>query len=74
MQNKTIAFERWLISNYPEREDNPDYECSVCEGDGFIDDTGLEYVACISCFGTGSSMYDEYEKQYEIDQERLRKF
>ena len=77
MQNKTIAFERWLISNYPEREDNPDYECSVCEGDGFIDKDyaeGEDVEYCISCFGTGSSMYDEYEKQYETDQERLRKF
>jgi len=76
MELKIIEFERWLINNYPEREDNPDYECSVCDGTGIMeeydDPFGDEY--CISCFGTGSIMYDEYEKQYEIDQERLRKF
>ncbi len=73
MKNKTIKFERWLINNYPEREDNPDYECSVCDGTG-IEDSDQPVQAeqyCISCFGTGSKMYDEYEKQCEIDQDLI---
>jgi len=82
MNNKTIAFERWLINNYPKREDNPDYECNECDGDGIFDSDEYEFYPewsqhvrkCILCGGTGSSMYDEYEKQCEIDQERLRKF
>jgi len=76
MNNKTIAFERWLINNYPEREDNPDYDCTFCDGTGMIEeyDEPFQDEYCISCFGTGSTMYAEYEKQCEIDQERLRKF
>lgn len=65
---------RWLINNYPEREDNPEYECGVCWGDGILDTDTDQVEFCVSCFGTGSTMYDEYEKQYEIDQERMRKF
>ena len=80
MATKTIDFETWLIKNYPEREDDPEYECGVCEGDGIIEsekygsDGTKSDKYCIACSGTGSMMYDEYEKQCEIDQERLRKF
>ena len=86
MSEKIIAFEKWLISNYPDREDNPEYACDACDGDGYIDDQDVEYVypndddapesvqPCISCFATGSAMYLEYEKQCEIDQERLRNY
>lgn len=69
MKDKTIAFERWLINNYPDREDNPEYECLECEGDGIL--LGKD---CFSCCGTGSSMYDEYQEQWESDQELLRNF
>ena len=74
MKNKTIAFKRWLINNYPEREDNPDYECDDCDGDGKVETTLTEYEDYISCSGTGSTMYAEYKKQCELDQEHLRKF
>lgn len=83
MKTKTIEFEKWLINNYPEREDNSDYSCETCEGDGYVD-SDVEYIInndapddveyCGSCFGTGSSMYSEYEKQCEIDENRLAKF
>ena len=76
MKNKTIAFERWLIHNYPEHEDNPDYECDDCDGTGITEEYEGQFQAenCVSCSGTGSAMYDEYKKQCVIDQERLRKF
>ena len=80
MKTKTIEFEKWLINNYPEREDNPDYACDICEGDGIVesekyDRDGIKPAEyCISCFGTGSRMYLEYEKQCEIDENKLAKF
>lgn len=79
MKEKTIAFEKWLINNYLEREDDLDYECYDCDGSGIVETTegvniGFNIESCVSCCGTGSNMHDEYEKQCEIDQERLRKF
>lgn len=71
---KTIAFERWLINNYPEREDNTEYACVECDGDGMVETTATEYGDCISCGGTGSTMYSEYKKRCESDQKCLRKF
>ena len=38
MKDKIIAFERWLINNYPEREDNPEYECGACDGSGWYEE------------------------------------
>jgi len=74
MKDKTIDFERWLINNYPDRKDDPEYACVECDGDGMIETTATEYGDCFSCCGTGSTMYDEYQEQWESDRERLRKF